>query len=94
MKIWDLHCHLSGVDGQTPAQRIAQIMEIADREDPSASVPVEYTGQVPDPFREGRESPLAELPVQYADFAAWQREARYLLATGVEPASVIQPILA
>jgi len=29
--------------------------EIADREDPSASIPVEYTGQVPDPFREGRE---------------------------------------
>ena len=29
--------------------------EIADREDPSASVPVEYSGQVPDPFREGRE---------------------------------------
>jgi cytochrome c-type biogenesis protein CcmE len=29
--------------------------EIADREDPGAAVPVEYTGQVPDPFREGRE---------------------------------------
>lgn len=29
--------------------------EIADREDPSASVPVSYEGQVPDPFREGRE---------------------------------------
>ena len=28
---------------------------IADPEDPSATVPVEYTGQVPDPFREGRD---------------------------------------
>src|SRR5207248_904609 len=25
-------------------------------------------------FREGRPSPLAELPLQYADFAAWQRD--------------------
>ena len=29
--------------------------EIADRDDPSASVPVLYSGTVPDPFREGRE---------------------------------------
>ena len=29
--------------------------EIADRDDPSKRVPVAYTGQVPDPFREGRE---------------------------------------
>jgi len=29
--------------------------EIADRDDPTKSVPVEYSGQVPDPFREGRE---------------------------------------
>ena len=28
---------------------------ITDRDDPSTSVPVRYTGQVPDPFREGRE---------------------------------------
>lgn len=28
---------------------------IADPEDESATVPVEYAGQVPDPFREGRE---------------------------------------
>lgn len=29
--IWDLHCHLSGVDGRTAGERIAQMMEIADR---------------------------------------------------------------
>jgi predicted TIM-barrel fold metal-dependent hydrolase len=29
--IWDLHCHLSGVDGRTPAERMAQLVEIADR---------------------------------------------------------------
>ncbi len=29
--------------------------EITDREDATASIPVSYTGQVPDPFREGRE---------------------------------------
>ncbi len=29
--IWDLHCHLSGVDGQTPDERIAQLISVADR---------------------------------------------------------------
>jgi cytochrome c-type biogenesis protein CcmE len=29
--------------------------EVADREDPAATIPVAYTGTVPDPFREGRE---------------------------------------
>ena len=29
--------------------------EVADRDDPSAKVPVDYHGTVPDPFREGRE---------------------------------------
>ena len=29
--IWDLHCHLSGVDGSTPDERIAKLMEYADR---------------------------------------------------------------
>jgi cytochrome c-type biogenesis protein CcmE len=29
--------------------------EIADREDPSAKIPVVYNGQIPDPFRDGRE---------------------------------------
>jgi cytochrome c-type biogenesis protein CcmE len=28
---------------------------VADRDDPSASIPVIYTGTVPDPFRAGRE---------------------------------------
>ncbi len=30
--------------------------------------------QLYDAFSQGRPSPLAELPIQYADFAAWQRE--------------------
>ena len=29
--------------------------EVADRDDPAATIPVKYSGQVPDPFREGRE---------------------------------------
>lgn len=29
--IWDLHCHLSGIDGKTPEERIAQMMVYADR---------------------------------------------------------------
>jgi cytochrome c-type biogenesis protein CcmE len=29
--------------------------EVADRDDPSAKIPVTYSGTVPDPFREGRE---------------------------------------
>jgi cytochrome c-type biogenesis protein CcmE len=29
--------------------------DVTDREDPTASIPVTYSGQVPDPFREGRE---------------------------------------
>jgi predicted TIM-barrel fold metal-dependent hydrolase len=29
--IWDLHCHLSGLAGKTPAERMAQLVEIADR---------------------------------------------------------------
>ncbi len=29
--IWDLHGHLSGVDGRTPDERIAQLMKYADR---------------------------------------------------------------
>jgi cytochrome c-type biogenesis protein CcmE len=29
--------------------------EVADRDDPAATIPVVYTGTIPDPFREGRE---------------------------------------
>lgn len=29
--------------------------DVADRDDPSATIPVTYEGQIPDPFREGRE---------------------------------------
>lgn len=29
--IWDLHCHLSGVPGRTPEERMAQLIEHADR---------------------------------------------------------------
>ncbi|MEQ8791106.1 MAG: amidohydrolase family protein [Pirellulaceae bacterium] len=29
--IWDLHCHLSGVEGRTPDERIAKLMRYADR---------------------------------------------------------------
>ena len=31
MKIWDLHCHLSGVPGDPPEERMARLIEIADR---------------------------------------------------------------
>lgn len=31
--IWDLHCHLSGVEGRTPDERMAGLIEYADRMD-------------------------------------------------------------
>lgn len=31
MTIWDLHVHLSGVPGETPAERMAQLIAFADR---------------------------------------------------------------
>lgn len=31
MEIWDLHCHLSGVPGRTPEERMAQLLKYADR---------------------------------------------------------------
>lgn len=31
MRIWDLHCHLSGVPGLTPEERLTQMLRFADR---------------------------------------------------------------
>jgi predicted TIM-barrel fold metal-dependent hydrolase len=31
MRIWDLHCHLSGVPGDPPEERMARLVEIAQR---------------------------------------------------------------
>lgn len=31
MRIWDLHCHLSGVPGLTPEERLKQLLRYADR---------------------------------------------------------------
>ena len=30
-EIWDLHCHLSGVPGTTPEERLGRLLEFADR---------------------------------------------------------------
>jgi cytochrome c-type biogenesis protein CcmE len=48
---------LSGtvVDGSVERQGSVLRFDVADRDDPSAKIPVRYEGQVPDPFREGRE---------------------------------------
>jgi len=43
------------VDGSVAREETELRFEIADRDDPTASLPVVYTGTVPDPFREGRE---------------------------------------
>lgn len=43
------------VDGSIERDGSAMFFEIADREDPSQTIPVSYEGQVPDPFRDGRE---------------------------------------
>ncbi len=29
--IWDLHCHLLGIDGRTPEEKMANLLEVADR---------------------------------------------------------------
>jgi predicted TIM-barrel fold metal-dependent hydrolase len=33
MEIWDLHCHFSGVHGETPEARLGKLIEYADRMD-------------------------------------------------------------
>jgi cytochrome c-type biogenesis protein CcmE len=43
------------VAGSVERQGTDMSFEIADRDDPTQFVPVTYSGQVPDPFREGRE---------------------------------------
>ena len=30
-EIWDVHCHLSGVQGDTPQKRLDRLLEFADR---------------------------------------------------------------
>ena len=39
-RIWDLHCHLSGVPGLTPEERLGQLLRYADR---VGIEPVPYT---------------------------------------------------
>ena len=43
------------VDGSVKGEETELHFEVSDRDDASASLPVLYTGTVPDPFREGRE---------------------------------------
>ena len=43
------------VDGSVRHQGETIRFRVADRDTPSASIPVTYTGTVPDPFRAGRE---------------------------------------
>lgn len=48
---------LTGVVARGSVERRGSVLrfEVADRDDPSASIAVRYAGQVPDPFRAGRE---------------------------------------
>jgi len=43
------------VNGSIQHQGEGLRFRVADRDDPSKSIPVTYTGVVPDPFRDGRE---------------------------------------
>ena len=51
------HYDLTGevADGSVEQTGTKLNFEVADREDPSVTIPVIYTGTIPDPFREGRE---------------------------------------
>lgn len=42
-------------DGSVDQTATGLSFEVADRDDPSTTIPVTYTGTIPDPFREGRE---------------------------------------
>jgi cytochrome c-type biogenesis protein CcmE len=42
-------------DGSVDQDGTKLEFEVADRDDPSTTIPVTYTGTIPDPFREGRE---------------------------------------
>jgi cytochrome c-type biogenesis protein CcmE len=43
------------VKGSVEREHPVLSFDLSDREDPSATIQVRYEGQVPDPFREGRE---------------------------------------
>lgn len=63
--IWDLHCHLLGVEGRTPDERMAQLMYHADRMDVERLVV--FLGQrlladpTPDEFRQQNDEVLQAL---------------------------------
>ena len=51
-----LRAHRRGRRRARSSTRASELhFEVADRDDPSATIPVVYTGTVPDPFRDGRE---------------------------------------
>lgn len=43
------------VEGSVAREGSDLRFEVSDRDDPTARIPVDYAGQIPDPFREGRE---------------------------------------
>ncbi|HEU4451580.1 MAG TPA: amino acid adenylation domain-containing protein, partial [Longimicrobium sp.] len=67
--LWALLVRLGSVH-----HRLAVSMHHIVADDWSAQVLVREVSALYAAFAEGRPSPLADLPVQYADYAAWQRE--------------------